>query len=50
MGFAICLIAAFPMALLGIIPQSIVADIAESEAVVTGEIVKVCSLRHVLSQ
>ena len=37
MGFAICIIAAFPMALLGIIPQSIVADIAEAEGVVTGE-------------
>ena len=37
LGFAICLIAAFPMALLGIIPQSIVADVAEAEAVVTGE-------------
>ena len=37
MGFAICLIAAFPMALLGIIPQSIVADVAEAEAVTTGE-------------
>ena len=37
LGFLICLIAAFPMALLGIIPQSIVADVAEAEAVVTGE-------------
>ena len=37
LGFAICLIAAFPMALLGIIPQSIVADVAEAEAVTTGE-------------
>lgn len=37
LGFAICLIAAFPMALLGIIPQSIVADIAEAEGLVTGE-------------
>ena len=36
-GVAICLIAAFPMALLGIIPQSIVADVAEAEGVVTGE-------------
>ena len=36
-GFLICLIAAFPMALLGIIPQSIVADVAEAEAIVTGE-------------
>ncbi len=34
---AVVIIAAFPMALLGIIPQSIVADIAEEEAVVTGE-------------
>ena len=37
LGFAICIVAAFPMALLGIIPQSIVADIAEAEGVVTGE-------------
>jgi len=36
-GVLICLIAAFPMALLGIIPQSIVADVAEAEGVVTGE-------------
>ena len=36
-GVLICLIAAFPMALLGIIPQSIVADVAEAESVVTGE-------------
>ena len=34
---AVVVIAAFPMALLGIIPQSIVADIAEEEAVITGE-------------
>lgn len=36
-GVVICLIAAFPMALLGIIPQSIVADVAEAEGVETGE-------------
>ena len=36
-GILICVIAAFPMALLGIIPQSIVADVAEAEGVVTGE-------------
>ena len=36
-GVLIMIIAAFPMALLGIIPQSIVADIAESEAVTTGQ-------------
>ena len=36
-GVLICLIAAFPMALLGIIPQSIVADVAEAEGKVTGE-------------
>lgn len=34
---AVVIIAAFPMALLGIIPQSIVADVAEAEAVTTGE-------------
>lgn len=34
---AVIIIAAFPMALLGIIPQSIVADVAEEEAVVTGQ-------------
>jgi GPH family glycoside/pentoside/hexuronide:cation symporter len=33
----IVLIAAFPMALLGIIPQAIVADVAEQDAIVTGE-------------
>ena len=37
LGIAIVVIAAFPMALLGIIPQSIVADVAEAEGVVTGE-------------
>lgn len=36
-AIAICLIASFPMALLGIIPQSMVADIAEAEAKTTGE-------------
>ena len=36
-GILIVLIAAFPMALLGIIPQAIVADVAEEDAIVTGE-------------
>ena len=36
-GVLICVIAAFPMALLGIIPQSIVADVAEADGVSTGE-------------
>ena len=36
-GVVICVIAAFPMALLGIIPQSIVADVAEAEGITTGE-------------
>lgn len=37
LGIAIVIVAAFPMALLGIIPQSIVADVAEAEGKVTGE-------------
>ena len=36
-GVLICAIAAFPMALLGIIPQSIVADVAEADGYETGE-------------
>ena len=36
-GVVICVIAAFPMALLGIIPQSIVADVAEADGLRTGE-------------
>ena len=36
-GIAIMVISALPMALLGIIPQSIVADVAEAEAINTGE-------------
>ncbi len=36
-GVFIVVVAAFPMALLGIIPQSIVADVAECEAIKTGE-------------
>ena len=36
-GVLIVIIAAFPMALLGIIPQSIVADVAEEDAINTGE-------------
>ncbi len=36
-GVLICIIAAFPMALLGIIPQAIVADVAEADGVDTGE-------------
>jgi len=36
-GVAIVILAAFPMALLGIIPQSIVADVAEADGITTGE-------------
>lgn len=36
-AIAVVVVAAFPMALLGIIPQSIVADVAEAEGVITGE-------------
>ncbi len=36
-GVLIVVIAAFPMALLGIIPQAIVADVAEEDAILTGE-------------
>lgn len=36
-GVAVVLVSAFPMALLGIIPQAIVADIAEEESITTGE-------------
>ena len=36
-GVVIVVIAAFPMALLGIIPQSIVADVAEEDSILTGE-------------
>ncbi len=36
-GVIICIVAAFPMALLGIIPQSIVADVAEADGIETGE-------------
>ena len=36
-GILIVICAAFPMAILGIIPQTIVADIAKSDAITTGE-------------
>ncbi len=36
-GIAVMIISALPMALLGIIPQSIVADVAEAEAKTTGQ-------------
>ena len=36
LGIAVVIIAAFPMALLGVIPQAIVADVAEADAKVTG--------------
>ena len=36
-GILIVVISAFPMALLGIIPQAIVADVAEQDAILTGE-------------
>ena len=36
-GIAIMVVSALPMALLGIIPQSIVADVAEAEAKTTGQ-------------
>ena len=37
LGIAIMVVSALPMALLGIIPQSIVADVAEAEAKTTGQ-------------
>lgn len=36
-GVLIVIVAAFPMALLGIIPQAIVADVAEQDSILTGE-------------
>ena len=36
-GILIMIISALPMALLGIIPQSIIADVAEAEAITTGQ-------------
>ena len=36
-GFILVVAAAFPMAIFGILPQAIVADVAESDAVLTGE-------------
>lgn len=36
-GILVVVISAFPMALLGIIPQSIVADVAEEDSIRTGE-------------
>ncbi len=36
-GIIIVVVSAFPMALLGIIPQAIVADVAEEDAIITGE-------------
>ena len=36
-GVLIVIVSAFPMALLGIIPQAIVADVAEEDSIVTGE-------------
>ena len=36
-GVSIAVVAAFPMALLGIIPQAIVADVAEADGIETGE-------------
>jgi len=36
-GGAVAVLAAVPMAILGILPQAVLADIAESDAVVTGE-------------
>lgn len=36
-GFIICVLVGVPMAILGVIPQAIVADIAEESAITTGE-------------
>ncbi|MBR4458194.1 MAG: MFS transporter [Clostridia bacterium] len=36
-GILVVVISSFPMALLGIIPQSIVADVAEEDSIATGE-------------
>ena len=36
-GVLVVAVAAFPMAILGILPQAIVADIAQADAIVTGE-------------
>ena len=43
-GVLIVVIAAFPMALLGIIPQSIVADVAEADSVVNVSLASVSSV------
>ena len=37
LGIIIMIVSALPMALLGIIPQSIIADVAEAEAITTGQ-------------
>ena len=36
-GFIICVLVGVPLAILGVIPQAIVADIAESDCITTGE-------------
>lgn len=36
-GVLVVIVAAFPMAILGILPQAIVADIAQADAITTGE-------------
>jgi len=36
-GFIICVLVGVPLSILGVIPQAIVADIAESDCVLTGE-------------
>lgn len=36
-GFIICILVGIPLAILGVIPQAIVADIAESDCIQTGE-------------
>lgn len=36
-GFILVILASFPMAIFGILPQAMVADLSESDAIVTGE-------------
>ncbi|MNN47209.1 Major Facilitator Superfamily protein [compost metagenome] len=36
-GFILCIMASLPMAIFGILPQAVVADIAQSDSIATGE-------------
>ena len=45
-GLILTVVAALPMAIFGILPQAVVADISQSDSITSGAIVKECFMRR----